>query len=176
MCRRRRSCFLSFPTSSFTLHSGRCSPDFLPYHYLHFLFLLSPERYAVCELECVLSRFRRVRLSVTPWTVALQAALSTGLSRNGLPCPAPGDFLNSSEQPLTVGTLSCWTEVSFLPCPGRARAVAVYISVLAPRPSHTCSPSAVTHTGPPRGGGRSREGSRPLPFRAPVLRAASRSP
>ena len=37
---------------------------------------------------------RRVRLSVTPWTVARQAPLSVGFSRqehwSGLPCPPPG--------------------------------------------------------------------------------------
>ena len=34
--------------------------------------------------------------SATPWTVARQAPLSTGFSRqqywSGLPCPSPGDF------------------------------------------------------------------------------------
>ena len=47
----------------------------------------------VCMLECVLSHFSRVRLFVTPRTVALQAPLSMGLSRqeywSGLPCPPP---------------------------------------------------------------------------------------
>ena len=41
------------------------------------------------------SRFSRVRLFVTPWTVTHQAPLSTGFSRqeywSGLPCPPPGD-------------------------------------------------------------------------------------
>ena len=43
---------------------------------------------------CVLSRFSHVRLFVTPWTVARQAPLSMGFSRqeywSGLPCPSPG--------------------------------------------------------------------------------------
>ena len=43
----------------------------------------------------MLSRFSRVRLFVTPWTVARQAPLSVGFSRqeywSGLPCPPPGD-------------------------------------------------------------------------------------
>ena len=42
---------------------------------------------------CVLSRFSRVWLSVTLWTIALQAPLSVGFSRqeyrSGLLCPAP---------------------------------------------------------------------------------------
>ena len=48
------------------------------------------------EGMCVLSCFSRVRLFETPWTVALQAPLSMGLSRqeywSGLPLPHPGDL------------------------------------------------------------------------------------
>ena len=40
--------------------------------------------------------FSRVQLSVTLWTVAVQAPLSIGFSKleywSGLPCPAPGDL------------------------------------------------------------------------------------
>ena len=47
---------------------------------------------------CVLSHFSRVGLFVTLWTVACQAPLSMGFSRqeywNGLPFPSPGDLLN----------------------------------------------------------------------------------
>ena len=43
---------------------------------------------------CVLSHFSCVQLFVTPWTVARQAPLSMGFSRqeywSGLPCPPPG--------------------------------------------------------------------------------------
>ena len=49
----------------------------------------------VCTVS-VLSRFNRFWLFVTPWTVACQAPLSVGFSRqeywNGLPCPLPGDL------------------------------------------------------------------------------------
>ena len=42
----------------------------------------------------VLSRFSHVQLFATPWTVARQAPLSMGFSRqecwSGLPCPPPG--------------------------------------------------------------------------------------
>ena len=45
---------------------------------------------------CMLSCFSRVRLFVTPWTVACQASLSMGFSRqeycSGLPFPTPGDL------------------------------------------------------------------------------------
>ena len=44
----------------------------------------------------VLSRFSYVQLFVTPWTVARQAPLSVGFSReehwSGLPFPSPGDL------------------------------------------------------------------------------------
>ena len=45
---------------------------------------------------CMLSRFSRVRLCATLWTVAHQAPLSMGFSRqeywSGLPCPPPGEL------------------------------------------------------------------------------------
>ena len=44
----------------------------------------------------LLSRFSRVQLFVTPWTIALQVSLSMGFSRqehwSGLPFPPPGDL------------------------------------------------------------------------------------
>ena len=48
---------------------------------------------------CVLSLFSHVQLFVTPWTVALQAPLSIGYSRqeywSGLPCTSPGELPDS---------------------------------------------------------------------------------
>ena len=45
---------------------------------------------------CMLSRFSHIWLFATPWTVACQAPLSKGFSRqeywSGLPCPPPGDL------------------------------------------------------------------------------------
>ena len=45
----------------------------------------------------------RVRLFVTPWTVAYQAPLSMGFSRqeywSGLPFPSPGDLPNPGIEP-----------------------------------------------------------------------------
>ena len=47
---------------------------------------------------CMPSCFSCVQFYETPWTVALQAPLSMGFSRqeywNGLPCPTPGDLPN----------------------------------------------------------------------------------
>ena len=45
---------------------------------------------------CLLSRFGRIWLCATPWTIAHWAPLSVGFSRqeywSGLPCPPPGDL------------------------------------------------------------------------------------
>ena len=44
--------------------------------------------------------------SATPWTVARQAPLSVGLSRqeywSGLPCPLPGDLLDPRIKPMSL--------------------------------------------------------------------------
>ena len=48
--------------------------------------------------HCMLSDLGRVRLSTTLWTIAHQAPLSMGFSRqeywSGLSCPPPGDLPN----------------------------------------------------------------------------------
>ena len=50
----------------------------------------------VCIYIYMLSCFSHVRVFVTPWTVAHQAPLSMGFSRQeywrGLPCSPPGDL------------------------------------------------------------------------------------
>ena len=55
---------------------------------------------------CMLSHFSRVRLFETPWTVACQAPLSMGFSRqeycSGLPCPPPGDLPNPGIEPVSL--------------------------------------------------------------------------
>ena len=54
---------------------------------------------------CLLSRFSRVWLCVTLWTVACQAPLSMEFFRQecwrGLPCPPPGDFPDSGIEPMS---------------------------------------------------------------------------
>ena len=56
-----------------------------------------------CEHACVLSHFSCVPLFVTPWTIARQAPLSMGFSRqeywSGLPCPSPGDLPDPGIEP-----------------------------------------------------------------------------
>ena len=54
----------------------------------------------------MLNRFIRVRLFATLWTVAHQAPLFLGLSRqeywSGLPCPPPGDLPNPGIKPASL--------------------------------------------------------------------------
>ena len=55
---------------------------------------------------CVLSHFNCVQLFVTSWTIAHQAPLSIGFSRqeswSGLPCPPPGDLPNPGVKPMSL--------------------------------------------------------------------------
>ena len=52
---------------------------------------------------CYVKSLSRVQLFVTPWTVAHQAPLSMGFSRqeywSGLPFPSPGDLPNPGIEP-----------------------------------------------------------------------------
>ena len=61
-------------------------------------------------IECVLSHFSHVRFFVTLWTVARQATLSMGLSRqeywSGLPCPPPGDLPDPGIEPKSLKSLA----------------------------------------------------------------------
>ena len=58
------------------------------------------------DCACMLSCFSCVRLFVTPWTIARQAPLSMGLSRqeycSGLPCPPPGDLPDPGMEPVPL--------------------------------------------------------------------------
>ena len=55
---------------------------------------------------CILSHFSNVQLCATLWTVAPQAHLSMGFSRqeywNGLPCPPPEDLPNPGIKPTSL--------------------------------------------------------------------------
>ena len=61
--------------------------------------IMLPRWHTDVKIACVLSHFSRVRLSATPWTLARQAPLSMGFSRqeywSELPCPHPGVTLIS---------------------------------------------------------------------------------
>ena len=55
------------------------------------------------DMKVKVKLLSRVRLFATPWTVAYQASLSMGFSRqeywSGLPFPAPGDLPNPGIEP-----------------------------------------------------------------------------
>ena len=57
-----------------------------------------------------LSRFSHVRLFATLWTVARQASLSMGFSRqeywSGLPCPPSGDLPHPGIEPASLMSLA----------------------------------------------------------------------
>ena len=71
--------------------------DFFPLTPASISFFWWTDRASILEGVCEL--LSRVRLFVTPWTVAHQAPLSMGFSRqehwNGLPFPAPGSILEA---------------------------------------------------------------------------------
>ena len=58
------------------------------------------------DTVCVLSHSSHVGLFVTPWTIACQAPLSIGFSkqeyRNGLSFPPPGDLPNPGIEPISL--------------------------------------------------------------------------
>jgi len=63
------------------------------------------ERERERECVCVCVSLSRVWLCVTPWTVAHQAPLSMGFSRqeywSGLPLPSPGDLPDPGIEPMS---------------------------------------------------------------------------
>ena len=65
--------------------------------------LVKRQGWYVCMHVCVLSRFSHVQLFETLWTIAYQAPLSVGFSRqeswSGVPCPPPGNLLNPGIEP-----------------------------------------------------------------------------
>ena len=72
------------------------------------------EELPVCTMwACMLSHLSRVRLFVTLWTVAHQAPLSMGFSKqeywSGLPFPSPGALPDLGIEPLShVSCVGRW--------------------------------------------------------------------
>ena len=60
------------------------------------------------HMQHVLSHFSHVRLFVTPWTIACQASLSMGFSRqeywSGLPLSPPGHLSNPGIEPASLSS------------------------------------------------------------------------
>ena len=54
----------------------------------------------------MLSHFSHVQLFATPWTIAHQAPLSMGFSKqeywSGFPCPPPGDLPKPGIEPVSL--------------------------------------------------------------------------
>ena len=63
-----------------------------------------------CVCVCIVSLFSRVQLFAVLWTVACQAPLSMGFSRQeywtGLPCCPPGDHLDLGIKPRSLASLA----------------------------------------------------------------------
>ena len=59
---------------------------------------------------CVLSHFSCVQFFPAPWTVAHQAPMSMGFSRqeywSGFPCPPPGDLPDPGMEPASLTALA----------------------------------------------------------------------
>ena len=93
------------------------------------------ERYthlnAECCATCVLSHFSHVRLFATPGTVAHQATLSMGFSRqecwSGLPCPPPGDLPNPGVEPPSLMSPALAGRFLSTVLPGKSVKVVIHI-------------------------------------------------
>ena len=72
------------------------------------------------RITCELSRFSHVQLFETPWTVARQAPLSMGFSRQEYwsrwPFPLPGDLSDPGIKPMSFKCLLHWQACSYHYC------------------------------------------------------------
>ena len=63
-------------------------------------------QYKGSACTCLLSRFSHIQLFTTAWTIARQAPLSMGFSRqeywSGWPCPPPGDLPHPETEPASL--------------------------------------------------------------------------
>ena len=90
-------------------------------------FSLFPHMANICLslplLRHVLSHFSRVQLFVTPWTLASQALLPMGFSRqeyqSRLPCPSPGDLPGPGIEPNLLCFLHWHSSSLLLASPGK---------------------------------------------------------
>ena len=76
-------------------------------------------KFLCMRATCLLNRFSRARLSVAPWTVAHQAPLPMGFSRqeywSGLPCPPAGHLPNPGVEPASPGAGRVFTTGAYTP-------------------------------------------------------------
>ena len=91
---------LKIPTECFSLCLVKKYIDTQIYGYvkLHLYFQQEHSKYNTHACACMISHFSHVWLFATLWTIACQAPLSTGFSRqeywSGLPGPSQGDLPN----------------------------------------------------------------------------------
>ena len=99
---------------------------------------------------CMLSN---VQFFVTPWTVALQAPLSMGFSRqeyqSGLPFPTPGDLLNPGIEPSLLYLLPCQADSLLLRHVGSPRKKISHFSSVAQSCPTLCDPMNCSTPGLP---------------------------
>ena len=78
----------------------------MPTWFLHWLMSKIKSLTYICA--CTLSRFSHVQLFETPWTIARQAPLTMGFSRqeywSGLPSPPPGDLPTPGIEPASLSS------------------------------------------------------------------------
>ena len=86
---------------------------------------------------CMLSHFSHVQLFATLWTIASQAPLSIGFSRqeyqSGLPWPFPGDLPDSGIEPMSLMSPALAGRVSTTAPPGKSpieQDIVVYLAHL----------------------------------------------
>ena len=76
--------------------------NLVPLHWEHRVLATGPPGKSLILSVCVLSH---IHFFATPWTVAHQAPLSVGFSRqeywSGLPFPSPGDIPNLGTEPVS---------------------------------------------------------------------------
>ena len=116
------------PARNFILTNSDASPNSLPSPPSWRQQLICAKSLQIClfwtlhvneiiSRACVLSCFSRVRLFVTPWTVACQVPLSMGFSRqehwSRLPCPPPGDLPDPGMEPTSPALAGRFFTTSF---------------------------------------------------------------
>ena len=105
-----------------TLLETRILPD-PEYNFMISKFLSDDYRIDYWMSACMLSHFSHVWLFVTPWTVACQAPLSIGFTRqeywNGLPFPPPGDLPHPGIEPKPLCLLYWQVSSLLLKPPGK---------------------------------------------------------
>ena len=76
------------------------------YTYVCVAYVYTHMHICICMYVCMLSCFIHVQLFVMLWTVARQAPLFMGFSKqeywSGLPCPPPGDLPDPGIKPVSL--------------------------------------------------------------------------